>query len=283
MAHQALLSRGGLSVIAYQCTAGPGDRPFAELHTRHSVSLVRKGSFGCRCRGKVFELVTGSVLVGHAGDEYMCTHDHHAGGDECLSFQLEPELVDDIGDDSVAWRCGALPAVPALAVLGGFAEAAAGGHTDLGLDEVGMLFVDRFVRLASGRKPAAGGVSAPVRRRIVQAALWIEARSRDGVDLECTAGEAGLSTFHFLRMFTRVFDVTPHQYLIRCRLRDAAWLLAEETMAVTDVAFEVGFGDLSNFVRTFGQAAGMSPLQFRKLAKGERRFLDARLATPEMR
>jgi hypothetical protein len=34
------------------------------------------------------------VLIGHRGDEYTCTHDHHDGGDECLSLQLAPELVD---------------------------------------------------------------------------------------------------------------------------------------------------------------------------------------------
>ncbi len=283
MPYQTLSAGDGLSVIDYQCTAGPGDTPFAEVYGRHSVSLVQRGSFGCRCRGKVFELVAGSVLVGHPGDEYMCTHDHHAGGDACLSFQLEPERVDELGDDPAAWRCGALPPVPALAVLGGFAQAAAQGHTDVGLDEVGLLFIDRFIRLVSGRRPAADGVAPSARQRVVRAALWIDAQSRRDAGLAGAAGEAGLSSFHFLRTFTRVFGVTPHQYLIRCRLRDAARLLADEAMSVTEVAFEVGFGDLSNFVRTFGQAAGLSPLQFRKLARGERRQLQARLAPPAQR
>jgi AraC-like DNA-binding protein len=283
MACQTLYAGGGLSVIDYQCTAGPGDTPFAEVYGRHSVSLVRRGSFGCQCRGKVFELVAGSVLVGHPGDEYMCTHDHHAGGDACLSFQLEPDRVDELGDDPAVWRWGALPSVPALAVLGGFAQAAAEGQTDVGLDEVGLLFIDRFIRLVSGRRPEAGGVALPVRQRVVRAALWIDAHSRRDAGLASAAGEAGLSSFHFLRTFTRVFGVTPHQYLIRCRLRDAARLLANEAMSVTQVAFEVGFGDLSNFVRTFGQAAGLSPLQFRKLAQGERRLLQARLGPPALR
>lgn len=84
-------------------------------------------------------------------------------------------------------------------------------------------------------------------------------------------------------MFTRVFGLTPHQYLIRCRLRHAAQLLAEDSMTVTDVALEIGFGDLSNFVRTFGQAAGVSPLRFRRLAKGQRSFLQERLAGPSLR
>jgi hypothetical protein len=93
----------------------------------------------------MFELVTGSILVGHPGDEYMCTHDHHVCGDECLSFHLAPALADD-------------------------------------------------------------------------------ARS------------------------------------------------------ITDIALDVGFGDLSNFVRSFHRAAGLSPRRFRQAARGDRNFLQDRLA-----
>ncbi len=58
---------------------------------------MRKGSFGYRTRGQHYELVAGSVLVGRAGDDYVCSHDHVCG-DECLSLQLAPELVEAIGD-----------------------------------------------------------------------------------------------------------------------------------------------------------------------------------------
>jgi hypothetical protein len=80
-----LLQRQSISVSDFRCSAGPGDAPFVERHRSHSISFVRKGSFGCRSRGRFFELVAGSVLVGHPGDEYVCSHDHVCG-DECLSF-----------------------------------------------------------------------------------------------------------------------------------------------------------------------------------------------------
>ena len=81
-----------------------------------------------------------------------------------------------------------------------------------------------------------------------------------------------LSPFHFLRMFSGVFGVTPHQYLVRARLRKAARLLSEPERAVTDIAIDVGFGDLSNFVRTFHRAAGVSPSQFRRAARDRKIF-----------
>ena len=83
-----VLQSGQISVVDYRCSAGPSDKPYVELHGEFSVSYVRKGSFGYRYRGRSFELVAGSILVGYPGDEFLCTHDHHQGGDECLSFQL---------------------------------------------------------------------------------------------------------------------------------------------------------------------------------------------------
>ena len=57
-------------------------------------------------------------------------------------------------------------------------------------------------------------------------------------------------------------------YLIRSRLRRAARLLADDPRSITEIALDVGFGDLSNFVRTFHRAATVSPLSFRRAAKG---------------
>jgi len=265
-----------VSAFDYRCSAGPADAPFVERHGGFSVSYVRKGGFGYRVRGRSFELVAGSVLVGYPGDEYMCTHDHVCG-DECLSFGFAPDAVETVGGGE-SWRVGAVPPLPELMVLGELARAAAAGGSDVGLDEAGLLLAARFADTVSGRRrqPVAAGV--PDRRRAVEAALWIEARSHEPVDLESAARQAGLSPFHFLRLFARVLGVTPHQYLVRSRLRRAAALLADDARPITDVAFEVGFGDLSNFVRTFRRAAGVTPRGFRRAAKGERKILQERLA-----
>ena len=48
-------------------------------------------------------------------------------------------------------------------------------------------------------------------------------------------------------------------------------MLADGAESITAVAYDVGFGDLSNFVRTFHRAAGVSPSEFRAAARGERR------------
>ena len=278
MVTTTVLRSGSISVIDYRCSAGPADEPFVERHEDYSISYVRKGSFGCRTRGKSHELVAGSLMIGHPGDEYMCTHHHHVCGDECLSFQLSPALVESIGDRTEIWRTACMPPLSELMVLAELAQAAADGTSDLGLDEAGMLIAARFVELASDRERNGSNASALDRRRAVEAALWIDAHAEEAIDLDSAASEVGLSPFHFLRLFTKVLGVTPHQYLVRSRLRRAARLLADDRRSITDVALDVGFADLSNFVRTFHRAAGVSPRRFRQAAKGDRKIFQDRLA-----
>ena len=277
MTRTTLLQHGCISVSDFRCSAGPDDKPFVEQYASHSISYVRKGSFGCQTRGRSFELVAGSILVGHPGDEFTCTHDHVCG-DECLSFFLTPELVQTIGDRTEVWRVGAAPPLPELMVLGELAQAAADGRSDIGLDEVGHVFASRFVEVVSGRPAKPVSANARDRRRAVETAMWIDAHSHQRIDLEYAAGQAELSPFHFLRLFASVLGVTPHQYLVRSRLRHAARLLADDERPVTDVAYDVGFGDLSNFVRTFHRAAGVSPRRFREASRGMRKIFQERLA-----
>ena len=267
MASTILFKSGAIQVSDFCCTAEAGEPPYAEQFDGHSLSYVRRGSFGCHHRGRFFELVTGSVLVGHPGDEFMCTHEH-CSGDECLSFALHPELIESVGDARDVWQIGAVPPLPGLMVFGELAQAGACGRSDIGLDEIGHLLASRFVAMVSGKSPQPATPTARQRRRAVETALWIDANSHREIDLEGAAREAGLSSFHFLRIFAATLGVTPHQYLVRSRLRHAARRLVDDEAAITDIAYDVGFADLSNFTRTFHRAAGLPPLKFRQAARG---------------
>ncbi len=275
MPARTILRTEALSVVDYRCAVAPGTAPFPEVHNTFAVAYVRSGSFGYRCAGRHAELVAGSVLVGRPGAEYVCTHDH-VHGDECLSFHFAPALAEEIAGGT--WRAGAAPPLSELTVLGELAQSAAEGASDAGLDEVGLAFAARHFRLAAGAPANSVAPSTADRRRAVEAALRIDAEAEAPHDLASAAGRAGLSAYHFLRVFAKVVGVTPHQYRVRARLRRAARLLAEEERPITDVAYESGFGDLSNFVRTFRRAAGVSPRAFRKAAKGDRKILQERLA-----
>ena len=257
-----------LAVFEYRCDAGPQDAPFTEVHRDYSVSYVRHGSFGYRSRGKCHELIGGSLLVGSPGDEYMCTHEHHCQGDVCLSFKLGPELVEDIATDRAAWLVGSLPPLPDIMMMGELAQAVVDGRSDVGFDEIAHAFTSRFVEAVRGNRARVRETRTRDRRRVIDVARWIEENSHEEIDLDTAASTAGMSSHHLLRMFARVLGVTPHQYLIRSRLRHAARLLTDEGSTITHIAGAVGFADLSNFIRTFGRAAGVSPAEFRRSALG---------------
>jgi AraC-like DNA-binding protein len=277
MAAQVLVQTPSLIASDYVCTAGPHDAPFSEAHAGSSVSFVRRGSFGYRSARRTHELVSGSVLIGRDGDEFMCTHEHHTGGDECLSFQLSAELIEQLGHRPRRIASGSMPPLPELMVLGELAQATADGATELAIEEAALALCARVFALSSGQPVPALRASERDRRRAVEAALWIEASSRQALSLDDIAARAGVSSFHFLRVFASVIGVSPHQYLVRARLREAARLLCDADRPITDIAYAVGFGDLSNFVRSFGRAAGVSPRAYRRACSGDRKILQERL------
>lgn len=262
--HTQVLLRGPVTAAVFRCDAGPAERPFVEHHEAWSVSYVRRGSFACRCRGRDHTLVPGALLVGRPGDEYLCTHDHAAGGDECLAFFLAPELVDEVAGRKLArWQSGALPPLPRPMTLGDSAAGAAAG--DGALAETGLALAAALADTLAGEPRDACTPPAADRRRAMRSALWIDEHAAEPIGLAAMAHEAGLGTFHYLRTFATVLGVTPHQYLLRCRLRRAARLLVlQPERAVTEIALDVGFADLSNFVRSFRRAAGCSPQRWRR-------------------
>ncbi len=278
---RTLFRNRSLEVAAWVCPYGPADAPFAEVHNAWRVSYVRRGSFGCRAQGRDFEFVPGSIKVGRPGDEYVATHEHHHGcGDECLTVALDPATVEALGGARAPWGMVCLPPLPQTMVLGELAHAAAHGESDFGVDEAALLLAAKFFRTTTQQGLRRDRATAADRRRAVEAARWIEARSAEPLSLEDAAREAGLSAFHARRVWARVLGVTPPQYLVRSRLRRAAALLTDPARAVTDIALEAGFADLSNFVRTFRRAAGVTPGAFRRAARGERKIFQDRLAAP---
>lgn len=253
-----------LSVLAFEC-----DTNIGRMHMQPAIAYVRCGSMFYRPWGRGFDLVPGSVLVGRPGIEYVCEHEAGVSGIG-LSFRFAPELADATGHARIPVDVDYLPPVAELVVLGELAQSAVEGKADVGLDEIGVLLAHRLAAVACNRSELRREPSLRHRRRVVEIALWIDTHSADPIDLQTAAGLADMSLFHFLRVFTDVIGITPHQYLIRCRLRRAAYLLADGEQSITDIALDVGFSDLSNFVNAFHRAAGASPQRFRESARGKR-------------
>ena len=87
----------------------------------------------------------------------------------------------------------------------------------------------------------------------------------DPLTLDDLAEMAGLSPFHFARVFRSVTGVPPVEYQTSLRFLRAKELLLTSPASVTDICFEVGYGSLGTFSRRFKQIVGITPAEFRAL------------------
>jgi AraC family transcriptional regulator len=265
-----VLARGaGWSVADVVCTAGPGDRQFEEQHRNVCIAVVAAGSFQYRSHAGRALLGSGSLLLGSAGQAYECGHEH-AKGDRCISFLYAPEYFElvtaDAGAGTAEFRVPALP--PMRAMSWAVARACAGLAGDdvdqLVWEELSLRLAVETLRLANGDEHASREMLPSAEARVTRVVRMMEERPDAEHSLARLAEEARLSPYHFLRTFQSVVGLTPHQYVMRMRLRRAAVRLVQERTSVLDVALDCGFGDVSNFNRSFRAEFGVSPRVFRR-------------------
>lgn len=94
----------------------------------------------------------------------------------------------------------------------------------------------------------------------------IASRLDEALDYEGVAREAGLSSFHFHRMFAGMVGETATELARRLRLERAAWRLANSSQSVTGIAFDSGFKSHEAFTRAFRLRYDTSPSGFRRRA-----------------
>ena len=84
------------------------------------------------------------------------------------------------------------------------------------------------------------------------------------VHTEELARIAGMSEARLMARFREETGQTPHQWMIRERIREAQRLLRTSADSITDISIALNFHDVSHFCRTFRRVTGVSPAQWRK-------------------
>lgn len=103
-----------------------------------------------------------------------------------------------------------------------------------------------------------------IHRRISLATDYLHSNYRESIDLTALGKAACLSKYHFLRLFTLVHGITPHQYLLRKRARTAVRLLQTTPLDVSEVASSVGFSQRHALLRQMRRWTGLSPREIRR-------------------
>lgn len=258
----------GWTVSDVVCTSGPQDRPFEEQHSGFSIAIVAAGSFQYRS-GAGGELMTpGSLLLGNASQCFECSHEHGTG-DRCLSFGYAPDYFERLAADAGVrrakpdFRMLRLPPLRAFSALVARACARIARPVDFPWEELSLRLAAQTVQLVRGFLPEPIDAPPSTVARVTRTVRMIERHLDAGLALGSLAREAGLSPYHFLRTFERLTGVTPHKYVLRARLREAAMRLAAEPARVLDIALDCGFGDVSNFNHAFRAEFGVNPRLYR--------------------
>ena len=114
-------------------------------------------------------------------------------------------------------------------------------------------------------------MSAPPRRGqddllipLRRARDYADRHHTEPLDLDTLAAVAGLSRFHFQRLFTATYGMSPAVYLSRRRLERAQDLLRSTNLTVTEVCHAVGFASLGSFSARFRELVGETPSDFQR-------------------
>jgi AraC-like DNA-binding protein len=267
------LARGRRAEVSdVKCRHRAQPRLAEERHTGWTIALVTRGEFLYRPHDEQAPraLRPGWLFLGREGAGYECGHEHD-GGDDCFALHLDGALLDDVARDAAgpgpALTCGAAPPIPSVVGAMTVAARALARGEPIDADALAVDVAARVVSALHGRRVAAPTASAGDRERVRAALDVLDARCDEEWPLGAIADHVGASPFHFARTFRAFVGTSPHQYLIGARLRRAMGLLLDTDRDVTRIAFDAGFGDLSNFVRTFHRQVGAPPGAFRLSAK----------------
>lgn len=264
-----LAAGNGWRVADVICTSGPADRRFEEEHSLMSVGIVLAGTFQHRSATGDDMLTPGAFLLGNAGQCFECGHEH-AIGDRCVAFQYEPDFFEQIAADVGArsFRSSRVPPTRESSSLVARVSGALVGEIDASWDELSIEAAATALSLSRDDVRRRTPPSRAAIARVTAGVRWIERDPTAPLTLERLAADAGQSAYHYLRTFRSITGVTPHQFILRARLRYAAARLVDEKSRVLQIALDAGFGDLSNFNRAFRREFGVTPSVYRRPRTG---------------
>jgi AraC family transcriptional regulator len=253
-----LLQTGTLALRRFDHAPGVAHRdPERERAAGHGVNFVETGSFRVRTTGPWHEVATDRLFVTTAGMEFSCAHDEDHPSDSCFSVSYSDQAVESARSSVTLGETAVRPLTNRHAFLQRALGSCAPGDEARAEALAGALLWS----LSAGT--ARHALFPPERlawyaARVDRAKAMIEAHHAEPLSLTTMARDAGMSVFHFARIFGELEGRPPHRFLADVRLTHAHARLRDGA-GVTDTCFAVGFGSLSHFVTTFRRRYGRRP------------------------
>lgn len=241
-------------------------------HEEYSFGVTLAGRQDFFAAGAFHRSLPGNIIVFNPGE----VHDGHSGVDDALRYrmvyihpdQLEPMLEaagirhsrDFQVRDTLISDARLRRHILTMAEL-------VENHQENRLGMECELY-QMATRLAQNHGQYSQGQAARrADRLLVRAREYIHAHLMDELSLDDISRAVNLSKYHFLRLFRQQYGITPHQYIINCRINRAREAL-EAGRSLEDVVFDFGFSDLSHFNRRFKPVYGMTARHYQQHLTG---------------
>jgi AraC family transcriptional regulator len=241
-----------------------GVEPFHPASSTHGwveLAWVERGELVYRVEGREVRVSAGQAMVVPAGVPHETRIDGPMEATAlCIGRDMVDEIADAMGPETRARRPTAGLAtcseslVPLGRVLRAESRASAPGSL-LAADAIGEALVVELLR----RAPSRIATSAARDPRVNIALDRIHSSYAEPLAVDDLARCAGMSRFHFSRLFREQVGDAPYRYLLRVRVARAAELLRRGRHDVTEAALAVGFQDLGRFGRMFRREIGCRP------------------------
>jgi AraC family transcriptional regulator len=249
----------------------------------HHLVLVKSGGFRAEmrevgtARWQHFDVAPGEICVAGAGaaPHEMCWRSSTPGSTiDVIDFYLDPTAL-RVGEENVAlpgvaahWRVLSDPLLKELLLGLGGALTGIDSAEDLFGEVATQLIALQLSRAHSDAKelqPLRRGGLTPVALRRVRE--FVAAHLRQEIRLEQLAAVAGLSAYHFARAFKLSTGLSPHAFVVHCRIEEAKRLLTETTLPIIEIASRSGFSGPSQFSTRFRAVTKRTPSAHRQLAR----------------
>lgn len=102
--------------------------------------------------------------------------------------------------------------------------------------------------------------------QIRQSKAFMEKYYYDTIELNDLAKAAFMSRFHYVRVFQRMYGLTPIMYLRELRITKAKELI-KQGLSVTQVCSSIGYDSLPTFSTVFKKCTGYTPKEYQQLQK----------------
>ncbi|WP_374147652.1 helix-turn-helix domain-containing protein [Sphingomonas sp. 28-63-12] len=268
-----LLSYPGsrIDVVRHIGVRGPGMAMATSLNGDFDalmVNLTSSGRYRGRCGDTAIDTTLQRGHVSFVPGQYVTELEFPAAHNVLALFIPSREMqriVAELGADDI--KPMASERQDRLAQLIAMVETeirSPGFAADLMLDglmrAIGTIMV-RHDTVPSGHSPGRIRLSPARLARVID---FVEARLDQEISLADMAQVAGLSPFHFSRVFKLATGETPYHFLGSRRLNRARALLLGGPMPLAELALHCGFASQSHFTAAFTKAMGMPPGRFRK-------------------